>query len=66
MRFDLEKQIIVEADASDFVSTAILSQHKESDTLQQVPYCSKNHSSAEYNHEICDKELLAILREFKE
>ena len=64
--FDPEKAIIVETDASDYVSAGILSQYDSSNTLRPVAYFSKKHSPAECNYEIYDKELLAIVRAFEE
>lgn len=66
MHFDPEKPVIIETDASDFVSAGILSQHDDNDTLRPVAYYSKKHSPAECNYEIYDKELLAVIRAFEE
>ncbi|KAM0713251.1 hypothetical protein Q7P35_000703 [Cladosporium inversicolor] len=57
---------VVETDASDFVSTGVLSQYDEENVLRPVAFFSKKHSSVECNYEIYDKELLAIIRYFKE
>ncbi|KAI0993448.1 hypothetical protein K3495_g14736, partial [Podosphaera aphanis] len=64
--FDPEKEIIVETDASDYVSAGILSQYDENKVLRPVAYFSKKHSPSECNYEIYDKELLAIIRAFEE
>lgn len=64
--FDPEKDIVVETDASDFVSGGVLSQPDESGILHPVAFFSKKHSPAECNYEIYDKELLAIVRCFEE
>jgi hypothetical protein len=64
--FDPEKLIIVETDASDYVSAGILSQHNEEGKLHPVAFFSKKHSPTEYNYEIYDQELLAIIRTFEE
>lgn len=66
MHFDPNKQIIVETDASDYVSAAILSQHDDQGTLRPVAFFSKKHTPAECNYEIYDKELLAIIKCFEE
>ena len=66
MHFDAEKQIIVETDASDYVSAGIMSQYDDNGVLHPVAYFSKKHSPAEYNYEIYDKELMAIIRCFEE
>ncbi len=60
--FDSEKAIILETDASDFISAGILSQYLEDGmTLQPVAYFSKKHTAAECNYEIYNIELLAII-----
>ncbi|KAH0608780.1 uncharacterized protein H6S33_001008 [Morchella sextelata] len=64
--FDLEKEITVETDASDYVSAGVLSQYDDNGTLRPVAYFSKKHSPAECNYEIYEKELLAIIRSFEE
>ena len=66
MRFDPEKEILVETDASDYVSAGILSQRDDDNVLRPVAFFSKKHSTAECNYEIYDKELLAIIRAFEE
>ena len=64
--FDPERKIIVETDASDYVSAGILSQYDDEGILHPVAFFSKKHSPAECNYEIYDKELLAIIRAFEE
>jgi hypothetical protein len=64
--FDPDKPIVLETDASDFVSGGVLSQPDEENVLHPVAYFSKKHSPAECNYEIYDKELLAIVRAFEE
>lgn len=66
MHFDPDRAIIIETDASDYVSTGIMSQHDENQVLRPVAYDSKKHSPVECNYEIYDKELLAIIRDFDE
>ena len=66
MRFDPEKEILVETDASDYVSAGVLSQRDDEGILRPVAFFSKKHSAAECNYEIYDKELLAIVRAFEE
>jgi len=65
-RFDHDRDIVVETDASDFVSAAVLSQYDDEGTLHPVAFFSKKHSPAECNYEIYDKELMAIVRTFEE
>ncbi|SLM34769.1 retrotransposon nucleocapsid protein [Lasallia pustulata] len=64
--FDPIKEIIVETDASDWVSAGILSQYSIDNILRPVAFFSKKHSAQEVNYKIYDKELLAIIRAFEE
>src|SRR6195952_1092479 len=64
-RFDPTREIFVETDASDYVSSGILSQKDDAWVLHPVAFMSKNFDSAECNYEIYDKELLAIVRCFE-
>ncbi|TKA49304.1 hypothetical protein B0A49_13706, partial [Cryomyces minteri] len=64
--FDPEAQIVVETDASNYVSAGVLSQYDSQGVLWPVAYFSKRHSPAECNYEIYDKELLAIIRAFEQ
>ena len=64
--FDYEREIVVETDASDFVSAGVLSQPDDAGILHPVGFFLKKHSPAECNYEIYDKELLAIVRAFEE
>jgi len=63
---DYDREIIVETDASDFVSAGILSQYDDEGVLHPVAFYSKKHTPAECNYEIYDKELMAIIRAFEE
>ena len=64
--FDHDREIIVETDASDYVSAGILLQYDDDAILNPVAFFSKKHSPAECNCEIYDKELMAIVRCFEE
>ena len=66
IHFDAEKEIILETDASDYVSAGIMSQYDDNGVLYLVAYFSKKHSPAECNYKIYDKELMAIIRCFEE
>jgi hypothetical protein len=63
---DLYKELFLECDASDFATGAILSQKGSEGKLHPVAFLSKSLSPAEKNYDIFDKELLAIIRAFKE
>jgi len=65
-RFDHNCDIVVETNASDFVSAPVLSQYDDEGTLHPVAFFSKKHSPAECNYEIYDKKLMAIVRAFEE
>lgn len=64
-QFDPSKEIFVEADSSDFVSAGILSQKDDYSELHLIAFMSKKLEVAEYNYEIYDKELLAIIECFE-
>ena len=64
--FDHDREVIVETDASDFVSAGVLSQYGDDGILHPVAFYSKKHSPAECNYEIYNKELMAIIRAFEE
>ena len=55
----------METNSSDYVSAGVLSQ-KDNEILHLVAYFSKRIVPAKCNYEIYDKELLAIIRCFKE
>lgn len=59
------KEIFIETDASDFVSSAILTQMHDG-VLHPVAFMSKKFDPAECNYEIYDKELYAIVQSFQE
>jgi len=64
--FDHEKEMIIETDASDYVSGGVLSQYNDDGVLHPVAYFSKKHTPAECNYDIYDKELMAIIKALKE
>ena len=64
--FDRNKKAIVKTDSSDHVSSEVLSQIGENGLLHPVAFFSKKLIAAECNYDIYDKELLAIIRCFKE
>jgi len=65
-RFDHNRDIVVETHASDYDSTAVLSQYDDEGALHPVAFFSKKHSPTECNYEIYDKELMAIVQAFEE
>ena len=58
---DLDKEIRVEADASDFATGGVLSMKCEDEKWRPVAYISKLLNEAKRNYEIHDKEMLAII-----
>ncbi|EUC55812.1 Transposon Tf2-1 polyprotein [Rhizoctonia solani AG-3 Rhs1AP] len=63
---DYTQPFFLECDSSDYATRAILSQKNKEGKLCPVAYLSKTLTPAERNYEIYDKELLAIIRAFKE
>lgn len=64
--FDPEHHIVVETDDSDYVSVGVMSQNDEQGILHPAAFFFKKHSPAEYNYEIYNQELLAVIHCFKE
>ena len=50
--FDFERDAVVKTDASDYVSTGVLSQYDDQGILHPVAFFSKKHTPAECNYEI--------------
>lgn len=63
--FDQNKQCFVETDFFHYVNAGVLSQRGEDGLLHPVAYLLQRMASAEYNYEIYDKKLLAIIRCFE-
>jgi len=59
---DLDKEMRVEVDVSDFATGGVLSMKCEDEKWRPVAYISKLLNEAERNYEIHDKEMLAIIR----
>jgi hypothetical protein len=53
--FHHEREVIIETDASDYVSAGVLSQRDDEGVLHPVAYYSKKHSPAECNYDIYDQ-----------
>jgi hypothetical protein len=64
--FDHGREVIIETDASDYVSTGVLSQRDDEGILHPVAFFSTKHSPAECNYDIYDKELMAIIQALEE
>ena len=59
---DLDKEMRVEVDASDFAMGEVLSMKCEDEKWRPVAYISKSLNEAERNYEIHDKEMLVIIQ----
>ena len=57
---------VVEANLSNYITRGILSQYNKDGVLYPIIYFLKWLSPAEYNYKIYNKELLAIIRYFKQ
>ena len=64
--YNSDLKLVIKTDASDYVSEGILLQYDENSVLHPVVYFFKKHSSAEYNYEIYNKELMVIVHTIKE
>ena len=58
---DLDKEMRVETDTSDFATGGVLSMKCEDERWRPVAYISKSLNEAERNYEIHNKEMLAII-----
>jgi hypothetical protein len=63
---DHEREVIIETDASDYVSAGVLSQRDDEGVLHPVAYFSKKHSRADCNYDIYYKERMAIIKALEE
>jgi len=59
---DLDKEMRVEANASEYATGGVLSMKYENEKWRPVAFISKSLNEAERNYEIHDKEILAIVR----
>ena len=59
---DLDKEMRVEANMSDFATGGVLSIKYEDEKWRLVTYISKLLNEAERNYEIHNKEMLAIIQ----
>ena len=64
--FNLKAIIYVETDALNYVSRGVLLQKNKEENLHSVAYFLKLMISAEYNYDIYDKKLLAIIHYLKQ
>ena len=64
--YDPSLPIIIETDASNYISRGILSQYRKDGIFYLVAYFSKKYNLAECNYKIYNKELIVIIRAFEE
>jgi hypothetical protein len=64
--FDHSREVLIETDASDYVSAGILSHSDDDGILYRVAFFSKKHTPAECNYDIDDKHLMPIIEALKE
>ena len=57
---------VIKANLSNYITKGILSQYNKDRVLHPIAYFLKRLSPAKYNYEIYNKELLAIIRYFKQ
>ena len=62
VRFDPDKETILETDSSGYCTGGMLMQVQDDGMLRPCAFFSKKNSPAECNYEIYDKEMLAIIR----
>jgi len=62
---DLDKKIRMEVDISDYATEGVLSIKCINGKWRLVAYLSESLNETEYNYEIYDKEMLAVMRELK-
>ena len=59
---DLDKEMRIEVDASDYTTGGVLSMECEDELWRLVAFLSKSLNETERNYEIHNKEMLAIIR----
>jgi len=59
---DLDKEMRVEADASEYATGVVLLMKYEDEKWRPVAFISKSLNKAERNYEIHNREMLAIIR----
>ena len=59
---DLDKEFWIEADASNYITRGVLSMKCSDEKWRSVAFISKSLSNTEWNYEIHDKKMLAVVR----
>jgi len=63
---DLDKEMRVEANASEYATGGVLSMRCEDDKWRPIVFISKLFNEAERNYKIHDQEMLVIVRSLEE
>jgi hypothetical protein len=66
VHFDCKIKILLEMDASSYVSAEVLSQYDNQGVLYQVTFFSKKHTAAEEMYKIFNQELEAIVKSLEQ
>jgi hypothetical protein len=64
--FNYEMKIILETDASSYLSAGVLSQYNDQGVIHLVAFIFKEYSLVEENYEINDQELGAIMKSLEQ
>ena len=64
--YNPDHKIIIEIDASDYMSEGILSQYNENGVLHSIIYFLKKYNSTECNYKIYNKKFIIIIYIFEE
>src|SRR6266702_6874621 len=64
--FNLDQISVIKADLSNYITRGILSQYNKEGVLHPIAYFLKQLNPAKYNYKIYNKELLAIIKYFKQ
>jgi len=66
LQFNPERETVVVTDSSGYCTGGVFYQYDDEGVLRPVAFFSKRNAPAEYNYEIHDKELLAIVKCLRE
>ena len=64
--FNPNRMSVIKADLFDYITRDILSQYNKDRVLHPIIYFSKQLNPAKYNYKIYNKELLTIIKYFKQ
>ena len=61
MQFNSDRETVVEVDSLEYVIRNLFLQYDDNEVLRSCVYFFKQNTSAEYNYQIYNKKLLAII-----